>query len=53
MSKEYTKGGRGKKAPYATTHLRVPVPIKDRVQALIERFKETLDPNVDTEKKTR
>lgn len=31
-------GGRGKKAPYETTHVRVPVPIKSEVERLIEKF---------------
>lgn len=31
-------GGRGKKAPYETTHVRVPVPIKDRVENLKELY---------------
>lgn len=31
-------GGRGKKAPYETTHVRVPEPIKAEIQKLIERF---------------
>lgn len=33
-------GGRGIKAPYETTHVRVPVPIKSDVEKLIERFRE-------------
>lgn len=33
------KGGRGVKAPYTTTHVRIPEPLKDRVQALSEAFK--------------
>lgn len=33
-------GGRGNKAPYETTHIRVPVPIKSEVERLIERFRE-------------
>ena len=33
------KGGRGVKAPWTTTHVRIPEPIKDRVQALSEAFK--------------
>lgn len=33
------KGGRGLKAPYETTHVRVPVPIKDKVQQLIDDYK--------------
>jgi hypothetical protein len=27
-------GGRGKKAPYESTHVRIPLPIKDRVEEL-------------------
>jgi hypothetical protein len=42
----YTKGGRGLKAPYETTHIRVPVPIKDKIQGMIDAYKESLDPNV-------
>lgn len=37
------KGGRGIKAPYETTHLRVPVPIKPELERLIERYKEQGD----------
>lgn len=33
------KGGRGKKAPYDSTHVRVPLPVKDEVDAIIERFR--------------
>ena len=32
-------GGRGKKAPYQTTHLRVPVPLKPALEALIEAYR--------------
>lgn len=31
-------GGRGKKAPYKTTHVRVPEPLKPQVESLIEQF---------------
>lgn len=31
-------GGRGVKASYTTTHIRIPLPIKPEVEALIERF---------------
>ncbi len=34
-------GGRGNKAPYESTHVRVPVPIKPQVQALIDEFRES------------
>lgn len=36
---KFTKGGRGIKAPYDSTHVRVPEPIKPQVEKLIERFK--------------
>jgi hypothetical protein len=32
-------GGRGVKAPYETTHVRVPEPIKPQVERLIEQFR--------------
>lgn len=41
-------GGRGVKAPYETTHVRVPVPIKPKIQAMIEAFRESY--NSDPEK---
>ena len=34
------KGGRGAKAPYETTHVRIPTPIKERVEELSEAFKQ-------------
>jgi hypothetical protein len=37
------KGGRGLKAPYETTHIRVPVPLKDALQRVIDAYKECLD----------
>lgn len=36
------KGGRGHNAPYLTTHLRVPIPVKDEVQAIIDRYRANL-----------
>jgi predicted RNase H-like nuclease (RuvC/YqgF family) len=33
-------GGRGNKAPYESTHVRVPIPIKKEVQALIDEFRD-------------
>lgn len=38
-------GGRAKQALYETTHVRVPVPIKPYVEAVIKRFHAVLDPN--------
>lgn len=34
------KGGRGRKAPYETTHVRVPVPIKPMIEKAIQQFYE-------------
>jgi hypothetical protein len=34
------RGGRGVKAPYETTHVRIPVDIKDRVEELSRAYKE-------------
>jgi len=33
------KGGRGKRAPYESTHVRVPLPIKHRVEELIDVYR--------------
>lgn len=33
-------GGRGRKAPYITTHVRVPEPVKHEVEKLIRQFHE-------------
>lgn len=32
-------GGRGKKAPYETTHMRVPLPLKTQIEQLIEDYR--------------
>lgn len=42
------KGGRGLKAPYESTHIRVPVPLKAEVEALIERYRESVLTGSDT-----
>lgn len=34
------KGGRGVKAPYQTTHVRIPMDIKDRVTAMAQAYKD-------------
>jgi nitrate/nitrite-specific signal transduction histidine kinase len=34
------KGGRGKVAPYKSTHVRVPEPIKEQIQRLIDEWHE-------------
>jgi hypothetical protein len=33
-------GGRGKKAPYETTHVRIPVDLKPQVELLVEKFRD-------------
>lgn len=38
-----SKGGRGKTAPYDTTHVRVPEPVKNIVEKVIQRYKERLE----------
>lgn len=40
MEMPENKGGRGKKAPYETTHVRIPVPIKEIVEKLSADYKE-------------
>lgn len=37
------RGGAKNKAPYESTHVRVPVPIKSKVQALIDEFKKDIE----------
>ena len=32
-------GGRGKKAPYETTHMRIPLPLKNQIEQLIEDYR--------------
>jgi hypothetical protein len=34
------KGGRGKTLPYRQTHVRVPIPIKDKIQAIVDEYRE-------------
>ena len=36
------KGGRGYKAPYKTTHRRIPLEIKPEVEMLIERYRKAV-----------
>lgn len=33
-------GGRGRKAPYETTHVRIPVDLKPQVELLVEQFRD-------------
>jgi hypothetical protein len=43
------KGGRGLKAPYESTHLRVPVPLKDEIERLIEKYRESVLTGIDSD----
>ena len=36
------KGGRGKVAPYESTHVRVPVPIKPKVDKLVDEYRDLI-----------
>ena len=36
---DVTKGGRGKKAPYESTHCRIPLPLKPLVEQLANAYK--------------
>ena len=36
---DFTKGGRGKKAPYETVHYRIPKPLKSTVQKLSNTYR--------------
>lgn len=40
MTSVRPNGGRGQIAPYQTTHVRVPIPIKAEVEKLVARYKE-------------
>ena len=41
-------GGRGKKAPYETTHLRIPLPIKADIEKLIENYRLSVIDGIET-----
>lgn len=36
------KGGRGQTAPYETTHIRVPVPLKLQVEQMVEKYRQSV-----------
>ena len=40
---DFTKGGRGKKAPYETVHYRIPKPLKSTIQKLSNTYRNLLD----------
>lgn len=39
-------GGRGIKAPYESTHIRVPVPLKPQIEAIIEDYREVVTQDI-------
>lgn len=41
-SKNKPVGGRGKKAPYRTKIMRIPEPLKEEVQCLIDNYRDSL-----------
>lgn len=43
-------GGRGHKAPYETTHLRIPVPLKPNIEKLIEDYRLLVIDGIEPEK---
>jgi len=43
-------GGRGKKAPYETTHLRIPIPIKPQIESMIEAYRLSVIDGIDSPK---
>ena len=40
-------GGRGKKAPYETTHMRIPLPLKNQIEQLIEDYRLSILDGID------
>ena len=43
---KHSKGGRGKKAPYESVTVRVPVPIQEAVQEICDTYRDSLDVDV-------
>lgn len=43
------KGGRGVKAPYETTHLRIPLPIKADIEKLIDNYRSSVIDGIEIE----
>lgn len=39
-------GGRGIKAPYETTHMRIPIPLKEQIEVIVEDYKEQVTKNI-------
>ncbi len=49
---EVAKGGKGKRAPYATTHYRIPEPLKVLVSDLARVFRRHIDDGLSVEEAT-
>lgn len=45
----FTKGGRGKRAPYETTHARIPKPLKPLIDKLSAKYRELVECQINTE----
>ena len=43
QNSEFQKGGRGKKAPYETTHARIPAPLKAQISELIDKYQKYVE----------
>lgn len=43
------RGGRGIKAPYETTHLRIPIPIKPEIEKLIDNYRASVLDGIEPE----
>lgn len=50
---EFTKGGRGKAAPYDTTHHRIPEPCKNTVKTVCDTWKHLLSDDENGESKAQ
>jgi hypothetical protein len=49
MTTQFEKGGKGKKAPYQSTHARIPDPTKEAIAVLVREWKLALEQGKDAE----
>jgi hypothetical protein len=49
MTTNKPRGGRGIKAPYETTHLRIPLPIKADIEKLIDNYRASVLDGIEPE----
>jgi hypothetical protein len=49
MLPEFTKGGRGKAAPYETTHVRIPIKLKEHILHLSDAYKIAVQNSAESE----